>query len=964
MSGLRGNLDALFPTPTDSASPPPEDQTLPRIPGYEVEGVLGRGGMGVVFKARQLKLNRHVALKMLLAGAYAGSEALARFRREAEAVAALRHPNIVQVHDAGEVAGRPYFTMECVEGGSLARSLAGKPQAPQRAAELVATLASAVQFAHQSGFLHRDLKPANVLLTADNVPKIADFGLARALAAGPGLTRTGDCVGTPSYMAPEQVLSRAGAVGPAADVYALGSVLYELLTGRPPFNGSTVGDTIQQVIATEPTPPSRLNAWVPRDLETVCLKCLQKSPARRYASAQDLADDLHRFLDDKPVLARPIGVIERAVKWARRRPAVAMLIGAILVALVAAAGTGVWLYHLEADRQAATARLEADRQAATARRENQARETIEIALRRANDLRQEERWRETLFVLKDAQVHLAEANSPLLEQQLRQAQADFQAAANLEAAREANPRQTDGGYDYQQRAADFHRAFASAGLNLDVEADKVAAAVRASAIRTQLVAALEDRAYVAFVLKDAPLVERLLRIAQSADPEPGWRAGFRDPATWKNRPKLLDLAADAFTSSPPPSDHQLALLALLLRNVGASSESGRLLEEACRRQPRNFWVHREMGFALTLQTRWSEAAAYYRAAVALRPENAGAYDGLGLALAQMGRTDEALAAYRRAVELSPGTPSLHTHLVDALAMAGYWNDAEAAYRRALEIDPGNYLAPLGFGRVLLHHGRVEDGLLLLRKTLEIAPNAEEAHVLLEGILDLAARHKNPGRDRRKATDPAAWFDQARKHVAWSEWGQAATCYARGMELAETDNGELWFEYAAAQLLAGDRRGYRRACAHLLAHCQPKGPLRPYLAARACTLVPFAAGDLAPVVRLATKELGQNNLAYWAATQRAALDVRAGQTAVAAIFAERSLAAEGRPGRAVLNWLWLALAHQQMGELREARWWLAKAAHWLDQRGGRMPRETAQMGSDRLNWLEAHVLRREAAALLQ
>src|SRR5262245_54199796 len=283
MRRLRADLDALFPPPGDpttekgALSPPPNEPTppppggtaLPLIPGYEVEAVLGRGGMGIVFRARHLKLNRPVALKMPLAGAHAGPEELARFRREAEAVAALRHPNIVQVHDAGESTGHPYFTMECVEGGSLAHSLAGQPQPPRRAAELVATLAVAVQFAHKSGFIHRDLKPANVLLTADGVPKITDFGLARSLQAGPGLTRSGECMGTPRYMAPEQAQGHSRALGPAVDIHALGAVLYEMLTGQPPFDGQSAMEILRKVVTAEPTPPSRLRPEVPRELETI-----------------------------------------------------------------------------------------------------------------------------------------------------------------------------------------------------------------------------------------------------------------------------------------------------------------------------------------------------------------------------------------------------------------------------------------------------------------------------------------------------------------------------------------------------------------------------------------------------------------------------------------------------------------------------------------------------------------------
>ena len=227
---------------------PPEELPLPQVPGYEVEAVLGHGGMGVVFRARHLRLGRLVALKMTLAGSYAGPPERERFRREAEAIAALRHANVVQVYDVGDWAGRPYFTMELVEGGSLAQKLAGAPQPARQAAALLATLAEAMHAAHQGGIVHRDLKPANILFTADGTPKVTDFGLARRLEGGAGLTLSGVPLGTPSYMAPEQARGQSRAVGPAADVYALGAILYELLTGRPPFRAETPAETVQQVV--------------------------------------------------------------------------------------------------------------------------------------------------------------------------------------------------------------------------------------------------------------------------------------------------------------------------------------------------------------------------------------------------------------------------------------------------------------------------------------------------------------------------------------------------------------------------------------------------------------------------------------------------------------------------------------------------------------------------------------------
>ncbi len=265
---MHAELDLLFPPSTWAQEHRPnypfEDTSLPTLPGYEVKTVLGRGGVGVVYKALHLRLNRPVAVKMLLSGQHASPDELERFLREAEAVAGLHHPNIVNLYDVGEVEGKPYFTMEFVEGGSLARKLVEGPMPAREAVALVAQVTEAIETAHQSGIIHRDLKPGNVLLTADGTPKVTDFGLAR-LESDAGLTLSGAPVGTPSYMAPEQARGDKSAIGPATDVYALGAILYECLTGRPPFRGETSTATLQQVLVEEPVRPAQLNPRVPRD---------------------------------------------------------------------------------------------------------------------------------------------------------------------------------------------------------------------------------------------------------------------------------------------------------------------------------------------------------------------------------------------------------------------------------------------------------------------------------------------------------------------------------------------------------------------------------------------------------------------------------------------------------------------------------------------------------------------------
>jgi serine/threonine protein kinase len=335
--------------PAAIGSPVAGSSEWPAVPGYEVLGVLGRGGMGVVYQARQLGLDRTVALKMFRTGIQSGPKDLARFRAEAAVIARLRHPSIVQVYDVGEAEGRPYFVLEYVPGGSLAQHLQGKPQRARPAAQLVETLARAVHAAHAKGVIHRDLKPANILLEGSGLaaptaggtsfltPKITDFGVAKwAGPDGPAPdlrnpTVTGELLGTPSYMAPEQAMVPLQPVGPAADIYALGAILYELLTGRPPFTGETPLATVAQVIHYEPVSVSSLQPNVPRDLETICLKCLQKEPRKRYGSALELAEDLGRFLRDEPIRARPIMPVERIWRWVRRHPVPAGLIAAGLL---------------------------------------------------------------------------------------------------------------------------------------------------------------------------------------------------------------------------------------------------------------------------------------------------------------------------------------------------------------------------------------------------------------------------------------------------------------------------------------------------------------------------------------------------------------------------------------------------------------------------------------------------------
>ena len=316
---------------------------------YEILKVLGRGGMGVVYEARQVSLNRLVALKMIKAGVLADDDDLRRFQNEAEAVALLDHPGIVPVYEVGEHDGQRYFSMKLVEGGNLAERLASFRDNPRAAATLLAEIAEAVHHAHMRGILHRDLKPANILIDAEGHPHVTDFGLAKRVEGDVEMTQSGAILGTPAYMSPEQAQGRRGSITTATDVYGLGAILYALLTGRAPFGGDSVIDTLDAVKTRPPASPRKFNGQVPSDLETICLKCLEKEPARRYHSAEDLAADLHRWLDGRPITARHVGGLTRAVMWCKRKPLVAGLAAALLIAVVVGTA-GILINWLELRR--------------------------------------------------------------------------------------------------------------------------------------------------------------------------------------------------------------------------------------------------------------------------------------------------------------------------------------------------------------------------------------------------------------------------------------------------------------------------------------------------------------------------------------------------------------------------------------------------------------------------------------
>ena len=345
LTGVLASEAATLSLSEPQAGPTPGTR-LGYLGDYELLEEIGRGGMGVVYRARQSSLGRFVAVKVVLEGPWASAESLERLRAEARAAAQIQHPNIVAIHEIGEHDGQPFFSMDYVEGENLEEHVRRRDLKPRPAAELVRTLALAVEAAHRGGVLHRDLKPSNVLLDATGLPRISDFGLAKNLVASDGpATLTGIAMGTPGYMPPEQVQmragSKAGAPGPAADVYSLGAILYALLAGRPPVEAANPLDAMLRVLNAEPVALQRHHPTTPRDLETICLKCLRKDPAGRYGSARELADELGRFLERRPITARPVGFLERSVRWCRRRPWQAVAGLALVVLVFGLISTGI-----------------------------------------------------------------------------------------------------------------------------------------------------------------------------------------------------------------------------------------------------------------------------------------------------------------------------------------------------------------------------------------------------------------------------------------------------------------------------------------------------------------------------------------------------------------------------------------------------------------------------------------------
>ena len=865
----------------------------PGVPGLELVDVLGSGGMGVVFKARQVALNRDVAVKFLRDAHRAEPGRRERFSQEARAIARLRHPHLVQLYEFGEVpaaggaTSQPYLVLEYVPGGSLADVLRGSPQSPGEAARLVATLADAIHHAHQQGVIHRDLKPANVLLhrpevdgegqaegvhgprfspprvlTADLCAKVTDFGLAKFLAGG-DLTHSGDVLGTPSYMAPEQAAGKSAPITAAVDVYGLGAILYEALTGRPPFAAATVDATLGLVRQDEPVPPRRLQPTVPRDLETICLKCLRKEAGRRYATAQELALDLRRFEAGEPVRARPVGTGERVIVWCRRKPGFAGLLAALVLVFLAGSFGVLWQWQRARGNAA-----EAQQNAAAFRRE---RDTARQEKARAE---------RHLRIVRDRVDRLNRLGGDLLLRPglYRTGQAVLEEA--LAFYQELLPEE---GNDPKVRreAVQLFGQVAEIHHTLDQAAKAAEAWGRQASLLTSL-------------LEEEP-ASKALRMDLSHSHR--WRGNaLRDLGKAREAREAYDQAArlqeGLLREFPDEARYQLALANTLLNMAGLLSP----------------WDQAD-----ELEPLYRRVLELDRAAVRTAPDDPVFNAELALALGdqgmfflEAGRGSEAEAAVREAVEVHQrvlaggqlkGSVERYVarsfvNLGRVLAAAGQAREAEQCFREAVNLldrsvkeSPESVYPRMDLARML---PRLAD----LLKDLGRWEEAEETRRRVIHLYEtLKANFAEDPEHRRNLV--VSYMELARLLCEAGRQTEAAEPFRKALELEEDDpsvNNDLaWFLATS-----------------------PEPCLR----------------DAARAVRLAKKVVTARPES---ANYRNTLGVayyRSGDDRAAVAELERAMSMQA--GGTSMDWFFLAMAHWRLGDRNKARIWFDRAVQWMDR----------------------------------
>ncbi len=906
MSALQARLDARFPSANmqldEDSRAPTRFTSLPQIIGYQVECILGRGGMGVVYRARHLTLNRVVAIKMLRSETYACPQELVRFLREAKSVAGLRHANIVQVHDVGDVEGRPYFTMEFLEGGNLAQQIAGQPQPARRASEVVAVLAEAMQAAHRNGIIHRDIKPANILLTADGTPKISDFGLARRFETDEHLTLSSARIGTLGYMAPEQALGNPGLIGPAIDVYSMGAVLYEMLVGRPPFRAETARETERQLLAEEPVPPRRLNAAVPRDLETICLKCLQKNTRCRYESAEALALDLRRFQRGEVIAARPVSYAERAFRWAGRRPALVAALSFGLIMVTAALWGGLWLIAQRQTNQHA----------------------IEIDLQEAAKLQRTSHWVAARTALERARARLGDSGFADLRKTLHQADRDQDAAARIEKIRSNRAVSENLHVDNSRSIVEYESVFRASGLgHRGEDPAQVASRIARSNIQAILVSAVEDWAAVT---EDEAQLNWLLQIARQAAPDPtGWRRQALTLGVWTKQSNLAELIASA-----PVTENSVPVLLALGERYGRRGGNAVELFARCQKvRSDDFWANLSLGAALRAQKNPTESMRYFQAAVAIRPDSAIAYDQLGLALTDLHRVDDAIDAFRTAERLDRGV---------ALQSA------------------------VNLSMLLSHKGRHSEAIPRLRESITLKPGIALLHAYLGYSLNAVGQRQEAWTNFWRAIEInpilfAKW-DLIRTQLVRQDRGDEARALWRAAFAANPPEHEIWDGYAEFSLYIGRDDEYRWARRELLARFgETTDPNVAERVGRACLLRPASEDELGRSSALIERSLAADRAmpGSWFhpffSFAHGLLAYRQGRFEESLTIMKGSASAVLGPAPGLV----LAMDQFQLGQIEEARTTLEGALKVFDWQPAKADSNEARI---------YHILRREADRLIK